>query len=58
MKKIYKVQSMRDARKKYTIVLRGRKYSCSCGAWKFSTPRKNCKHIYALQEKLAPRRAA
>lgn len=48
MKKIHKVKSTRDARRVYTVVQRGNKFTCSCPAWKFSTPRKNCKHILAL----------
>jgi hypothetical protein len=49
MKQTFKISSMSDARRKYTVVLRGKKWSCSCPGWKFHTPRKNCKHILQLK---------
>ncbi len=33
----------------YTVTRRNGQWACSCPAWKFRSPRKDCKHIQAVR---------
>ena len=33
----------------YTVTRKNGQWACSCPAWKFHCPRKDCKHIHAVR---------
>ena len=35
--------------KTYVVTRKEGKWACSCPAWKFHSPRADCKHIHAIQ---------
>jgi hypothetical protein len=38
-----------DATKVYTVTCKHGQWACSCPAWKFHSPRADCKHIHAVK---------
>jgi len=46
---VYGIQSDSFSKLRYTVALNDKgEWSCSCPAWMFNEPRRNCKHIGRL----------
>lgn len=56
--KVFGVSSSRNPDKEYTVAVTEKNvWSCSCPAWIFHTPRRDCKHI-TQAKKFSPVKAA
>jgi len=38
-----------EATKVYTVTCKNGQWACSCPAWKFHSPRADCKHLHAVK---------
>jgi hypothetical protein len=43
-----------DATKVYTVTCKNEQWACSCPAWKFHSPRHDCKHIDVVKAGTTP----
>jgi hypothetical protein len=43
-----------EGTKTYAVTCRDQQWACSCPAWKFHSPRQDCKHIHAVRAGRTP----